>query len=265
MPRPVDRVPTTAERIRSICARSGGALLAAEGGEPIPIPVHHLLSDGSLAVTIPTHCGETSRLDGAQAMMELTDHAPLRLRAPVRSLVWIGGRLHDVPLPLVPELLDFIAAEHPNPALLHCETWRSAPSSAAHPGDTGYRLFRLHITSAVIADATGAESVDAATLVAAEPDPFAALESPWLQHLASAHGALVARLAAKLPGALRRGRVRLLGLDRYGVQFRIESDSGDRDARLGFPHPVSDVAGLSQALRMLIGCPFANGMRARHS
>ncbi|MBY0440804.1 MAG: DUF2470 domain-containing protein [Mycobacteriaceae bacterium] len=265
MPHPVNCAPTTAERIRSICARPGGALLAAQGAEPISTPVHHLLNDGSLAVLIPVHRGETRRLDGTQAMVELTDNAPLRLRAPVRSLVWIGGRLRDVPLPLAPALLDLMATEHPNPALLHCETPQSGPSSTSRAQDTRYRLLRLSITSAVIADATGAESVDAAALVAAQPDPFATLESSWLQHLDSAHGAIVARLATKLPVALRRGRVRLLGLDRYGMQFRIESDSGDRDARLAFPRPVNDVAGLSQAIRALIGCPFANGMRARRS
>lgn len=263
MPHPTDRAPTTAERIRSICARADGALLAAEGQEPLPTPVHHLLNDGSLAVLIPAHHEQTALQDGAQAMVEFTDHAPLRLRAPVRSLVWIGGQLRDVPLPLAPGLLDLIATEHPNPALLQCETLPARRSDTSHTGATRYRLRQLSITSAVIADATGAESVDAAALVSAQPDPFAVLESPWLQHLDSEHGAIVARLAAKLPLGLRRGRVRLLGLDRYGLQFRIESDRGDRDARLPFHKPVDDVAGLSQAIRVLIGCPFANGMRAR--
>ncbi len=34
---------------------------------------------------------------GAQAVLEMTDYAPLPLREPVRSLVWIRGRLHAVP------------------------------------------------------------------------------------------------------------------------------------------------------------------------
>ncbi len=34
---------------------------------------------------------------GIQAVLEMTDYAPLPLREPVRSLVWISGRLHPVP------------------------------------------------------------------------------------------------------------------------------------------------------------------------
>ena len=45
--------PTTAERIRSACARAGGAMLAVEGLDPSPTPVHHLLDDGSFAITVP--------------------------------------------------------------------------------------------------------------------------------------------------------------------------------------------------------------------
>ena len=39
---------------------------------------------------------------GVQAVLEMTDYAPLPLREPVRSLVWIRGRLHDVPAGEVP-------------------------------------------------------------------------------------------------------------------------------------------------------------------
>ena len=45
--------PTTAERIRSACARAGSAILALEGAEPETTAVHHLLADGSFAITVP--------------------------------------------------------------------------------------------------------------------------------------------------------------------------------------------------------------------
>jgi hypothetical protein len=45
--------------------------------------------------------------------------------------------------------------------------------------------------------------------------------------------------------------------------LRVESADGDRDVRLPFHKPVDDVAGLSQAIRVLMGCPFVNGLRAR--
>ena len=257
--------PTTAERIRSTCVQAGGALLAVERAEPLTTPMHHLLADGSFAVGVPTGGSVAAQLtgagaSGAQAVLELADYAPLPLREPVRSLVWIRGRLHQVSPSSVRELLDLIAAENPHPALLQVQTPESGPLEA---GDTRYLLARLEIESVVVTDATGAEAVDAAALLAARPDPFCTFESCWIRHLDEAHRDVVARLAARLPARLRRGDVRPLGVDRYGMRLRVESVDGDRDIRLPFRAPVDDVNGLGQAIRVLMGCPFVNGLRAR--
>jgi hypothetical protein len=252
--------PTTAERIRSACVRAGGAMLAVEGLDPTSTPVHHLLDDGSFAITVPgggilAGMATAAGAAGVQAVLEMTDYAPLPLREPVRSLVWIRGRLHSVPEGEVAALLDLIATENPNPALLQV--------NSGSAGDTRYVLMRLEIESVVVADSTGAESVGLSALLGARPDPFCAMESCWLQHMESAHRDVVDRLATRLPMPLRRGRVRPLGLDRYGVQLRVEGDDGDHDVRLPFAKPVDDVTGLSQAIRILMGCPFLNGLRAR--
>jgi hypothetical protein len=154
-------------------------------------------------------------------------------------------------------VLDRIAAEHPNPALLQVQTSGSGPVA---DDDTRYLLARLDIESVVVTDATGAEAVDVGTLLAARPDPFCAFESCWIRHLDTAHRDVVARLAARLPTRLRRGDVRPLGVDRYGVRLRVESVDGDRDVRLPFRQPVDDVTGLSQAIRVLMGCPFGQGV-----
>ncbi len=254
--------PTTAERIRSACVRAGGAMLAVEGHEPSTTAVHHLLEDGSFAIIVPVggvlaSMVVASGAGGVQTVLEMTDYAPLPLREPVRSLVWIRGRLHSVPVGEVPGLLDLIASEDPNPALLQVNSGLSGGE------DARYALMRLEIESVVVADSTGAESVGVGALLGARPDPFCAMESCWLQHMESAHRDVVDRLATRLPVALRRGRVRPLGLDRYGVQLRVEGDDGDHDVRLPFAKPVDDVTGLSQAIRVLMGCPFLNGLRAR--
>jgi Protein of unknown function (DUF2470) len=261
--------PTTAERIRSTCVRAGGALLTVDGAEPLTTPLHHLLGDGSFAVTVPVGGAVAAHLvdGGAQAVLELADYAPLPLREPVRSLVWIRGRLHQVPPPSVGVMLDRIAAEDANPALLQVQTPRSAPVTDQRVDDTRYLLAQLEIESVVAAykkdGVTGAEAVDVRTLLAARPDPFCAFESCWIRHLDTAHRDVVARLAARLPPRLRRGDVRPLGVDRYGVRLRVESADGDRDVRLPFRQPVDDVTGLGQAIRVLMGCPFVNGLRAR--
>jgi hypothetical protein len=166
--------------------------------------------------------------------------------------------VHHVPAAEVAGLLDLIAAEDPNPALLQVN-WASGRAS----DDTRYALMRLEIESVAVADASGAESVGVSALLQARPDPFCTMESCWLPHMDSAHRDVVDRLATRLPMALRRGRVRPLGLDRYGVQLRVENEDGDHDVRLPFAKPVDDVTGLSQAIRVLMGCPFLNGLRAR--
>jgi hypothetical protein len=262
--------PTTAERIRSTCVRAGGALLAVDSAEPITTPLHHLLADGSFAVGVPTGGATADQLSGhgasgAQSVLELADYAPLPLREPVRSLVWIRGVLHLVPPAEVREMLDLIAAEHPHPALLQVRTPASRPVAGQDEADTQYLLARLEIESVVVTDATGAEAVDSAALLAARPDPFCAVESCWIRHLDTAHHDVVARLAARLPARLRRGDIRPLGIDRYGMRLRVESAEGDRDVRLPFRTPVDDVAGLGKAIRVLMGCPFVNGLRARQA
>jgi hypothetical protein len=237
-------------------------MLAVEGVEPIATSVHHLLDDGSFAITTPVDGALAGMVvsagtAGVQAVLEMTYYAPLPLREPVRSLVWIPGPLHGVPAGDIAGLLDLIASLNPNPALLQVNSRPSHPDE-----DTRYTLMRLEIESVVVADSTGAESVGVGTLLGARPDPFCATESCWLQHMESARE-VVDRLATRLPTALRRGRVRPLGLDRYGVRLRVENEDGDHDVRLPFAKPVNDVTGLSQAIRVLMGCPFLNGLRAR--
>ena len=43
----------------------------------------------------------------------------------------------------------------------------------------------------------------------------------------------------------------------------LESDHADHNIRLPFYKPVDDMTGLGQAIRVLMGCPFINGLRAR--
>ncbi|MGZ4526324.1 MAG: DUF2470 domain-containing protein [Mycobacterium sp.] len=259
--------PTTAERIRSACVRAGGALLALETAhtrhDPVATPVHHLLPDGSFALALPSEReAQPQPVAGSQALVELTDYAPLPLREPVRSLVWVRGRLQEFNPAEVAETVDLIAAEWPHPALLQVDTPRCAPFDGQEPR---YTLFRLEIASVVVTDATGAEPVSVEDLLAARPDPFCEIESNLLWHLDTAHSDVVARLVSRLPAPLRRGQVRPLGLDRYGVRFRVEGTDRDHDVRLPFHKPVDDMTGLSQAIRVLMGCPFINGLRARRS
>ena len=257
--RPTSVGPSTAERIRSACAKASGAVLAIPGADPVPAAVHPVRSVGDAVLLVPADSIASALAwqagtGGLPAMLELTDQSTLALREPVRSLVWLRGTLH----PVAPEheraLAAEVAEEHPHPGLLDV-------------GD-GATLLTLRLSSAVIADSSGAESVDVHALRQAQPDPLREVEAAWLEHLETDHGDVVDLLARHLPPSVRQGTVRPLSLDRYGLSLRVEGfttdgDAGfsDRDVRLPFDQPVDDAEGLNRAIRILIGCPFLNGLR----
>jgi hypothetical protein len=251
--------PSTAERVRTACARASAAALAIDGCDPVATSVHHLRRDGAVIVGVPNDSAAVAltwqaSASGLPAMLEFTDLSPLRLREPVRSLAWLSGTLHAIDAEHVRAVAADVAEEHPNPALL----------------DVGHSstLLRLELASAVSADTSGAEPVPVQDLVSCQPDPFWEMEPMWLAHLDSKHSELLEHIAQRLPLSLRGGKIRPLALDRFGLTLRIErcphDDAGDKDVRVGFAAPVSDAAELSRALRILVGCPFLNGLRARH-
>ncbi|MGQ4598816.1 DUF2470 domain-containing protein [Nocardia sp. R6R-6] len=253
MPRPTPTVaPSTAERVRSACVHAEQAVLAMPGIDPTPTSVHLVRPCGDAVIAVPTSsvaailAGNTGE-NGAPAVLELTDHAPLPLREPVRALVWLRGWVRAVPIRAQRALATEVAKDHPHPGLL----------------DVGFgaTLLRLVINSAVVADSTGAESVRSDELRLAQPDPFCAMESAWLQHMAVDHADVVDQLARHLPPRLRHGIVHPLAIDRYGLTLRIEGYDGDHDFRLPFSAPADDIAALSRAVRTLAGCPFLNGLR----
>ncbi|MCH5642864.1 MULTISPECIES: DUF2470 domain-containing protein [unclassified Gordonia (in: high G+C Gram-positive bacteria)] len=259
MTRTVTDRPTDAEMIQTACRRVSDAILAVEGAEstgtdtgaidPIAVNVVHLFESQAF-VLVPTGGDAMAAVvdapDGVAAMLEITDCAPIDLRERVRSLIWLKGVLHPVPADLERDLAIEIAAEHPDGGLL----------DIGH----GSSMLRLQIDSAVIASGSGAASVSAAELADATPDPFWEYENGWIAHLDADHADIIDQLVRRLPRHLRKGRIRPLGLDRFGIRFRIETVDGDSDVRLPFPRPVTDVYELSHALRSLAGCPFMNSL-----
>ncbi|MBL1073312.1 DUF2470 domain-containing protein [Nocardia sp. 2] len=245
--------PTTAERVHSACTHAEQAMLALPGLDPIPTSVHRLRQCGDAVIAVPMTSTAAMLISGtgstgSPAVLELTDHAPVQLREPVRALVWLRGWVHSVPAQSQRALATAVAEDHPAPELL----------------DVGHTsiLMRLVIDSAVVADSTGADSVGREQLRQAQADPFCGMEAAWLQHLQADHADIVDRLARNLPGHLRRGAlVHPLAIDRYGITLRVEASDRDHDVRLSFNSPADDVEALSRAVRLLAGCPFRNGLR----
>ncbi|MGV9413474.1 DUF2470 domain-containing protein [Nocardia sp. NPDC003693] len=253
MPRTAPVVaPTTAERVHSACAHADSAVLALPGLDPVPTSVHLLRQCGDIVIAVPTYSVAAqlvvgSGTTGSPAVLELTDHAPLPLREPVRALVWLRGWVHTVPANAQRALASAVAEDHPHPSLL----------------DVGHTasLLRLVVDSAVVADTTGADSVGREELRHTRPDPFVGMEAAWLQHLHADHADVIDRLARHLPPGLRRGAlVHPLAIDRYGVTLRVEGTESDHDIRLPFAAPADDVESLSRAVQALAANPFRGGL-----
>ena len=257
--------PTTAERIRSACARGGGAMLAVEGLEPrrhagAPSARRRLLRHHRARQRTAERHGRrggcTRRPGGA---------GDDRLRA--ASVARTGPLAGVDPRPAAPRpdarrLRPARPDRHREPQSRSAagEHGRGAGRPRRHPvradaaGDRIRRRRRLDRRR--VRRASARCSTRARTRSARWSPAGCSTSSPPTARWSTDS-------PTGCPTPLRRGRVRPLGLDRYGVQLRVENEDGDHDVRLPFATPVDDVTGLSQAIRVLMGCPFLNGLRAR--
>jgi len=248
--------PNPAERAKTIATRNGPASLMPTcervdlGAERVFPAMHHVHQSGSVSLLLPDEhavlraCAQTQRGE-LPVMIELADQAPVELREPIRGLLWITGWLRPLTTVSARARAVSIAETRPDPRLL----------DVGH----GMTLLRLTPASLVLADAEGTHSLRPHTFSAAPPDPFHSYEAEWLRHLESDHPDVVGRLARHLPADLRQGRIRPLGLDRFGLRLRVEADSGDHDVRLAFSRPVDGPPQLATEMRRLMGCPFLRG------
>lgn len=248
--------PNPAERAKTIATRNGPASLmptceraGLESERVVPV-LHHVHHSGSVSVLLPDEhpmvraSKETQRGELA-VMVELADQAPVELREPIRGLLWITGWLRPLSPVSARARAVAIAESRPDERLL----------DVGH----GLTLLRLTPASLVLADAEGTHSLRPHMFSAAPPDPFHDYEAQWLRHLESDHSDVVEQLAKHLPADLRGGRIRPLGLDRFGLRLRVESDAGDHDVRLAFSKSVDSPPQLAMELRRLVGCPFLRG------
>jgi hypothetical protein len=86
---------------------------------------------------------------------------------------------------------------------------------------------------------------------AAAPDPVTVAEADLL----AAESEPLSRLCARVQDwAGRRDDVRLLGLDRFGVRYRVESPRGGYDVRVAFPEPLTSSEEFTDAVACLLRC-----------
>jgi hypothetical protein len=256
---PAPPVPTPAERARTLAGRArhasviGQAVGEDTGGEDggdgdlrAAPTLHHVPATGAATLQFPADhplvVAARERGDALlPAMLELADLAPVAVRRPVRGLLWLSGRLRVLPMRVARRAALRIAAEQPDERLL----------DVGH----GEVLLRLEPAMVVLSDAEGTEALAPTAMAAAPPDPVAVTGDRWLAHLAAAHAGTLSSLVPRLPPHLRRPGHRLapLGVDRYGLRLRVETERDDHDVRLPFTAPLSCPGQLGGAVRALVG------------
>lgn len=109
------------------------------------------------------------------------------------------------------------------------------------------------------------EPVDLAAYARAKPDPLATGSDEFVEHLMRGHVAELLELAHLFPPEVVNGMLGLapVRVDRFGLTFRVRSETGWRRTRLDFPTPIRNHGELPRAMQALqrqaaevTTCPF---------
>jgi len=91
------------------------------------------------------------------------------------------------------------------------------------------------------------QSAEADAYAAAEPDPVEPVATRARDHLNDDHADALLAMARALAGYTDATSARCDGLDRYGVNLRVQTPRGEAPARVGFGEPVARAADLRAA------------------
>lgn len=230
--------PSPAERARTVAARPTAALHVLGTGTT-PATASATTADGRTLVVVP--CAgpllpalSASPVGDLPARLTVTDRSP---STPVRALVELAGWLSPVPAADVPAAVLAFADACPCDALF--EVGRTAA------------LLQLDVAEVVLHESHAVVDVEPEDFLAAAPDPVTLAETELL----AADGEALAGLRVRVQSwAGRRDDVRFLGLDRFGVRYRVESARGGYDVRVAFPEPLTRAEEFAGAVGELLAC-----------
>lgn len=231
------RLPSAAERARTLVENNSSAALVIPGLSPAPgepmTPLRRSVGPhGDVFLLFARDAAVVRAVEAAPdgeaaAVLEITDVAPVAVPHRIRGRAWVAGWLTLVP---------------------------------GGAFEAGTALLRLEPGEVSVDDLWGTALVEPDEFAAAEADPLAGYETELLQHLAAAHGAEVGLLCALVGadgtscegGVARRAVAAVpLALDRFGLRVRFSGDDTTFDARFDFPEPVTELDGARRAMRTL--------------
>lgn len=238
-------LPTPAERARALAHHQPEAVLFCPdvpGHRETPL-LCHVHKDAALTVLLPNTTPLPLTLTHGNpghhpVLVELNDPTPVPLRHwRLRGTLQFSGPVHMLSPTRTRDFTLSLLKHHPDDRLLEV-------------GHTA-TLIRLDPTTLSIADTDGATTIQRRDYLLAPPDPFCLFESLWVHHLDTAHGDLVQTLTRHLPRQLHRGRLRPLGVDRYGLRLCLETHHTDHAIRLPFSRPAQTTEELMHELNLL--------------
>jgi hypothetical protein len=233
--------PPAAERARTVavrpaaslhCAGLGisqlwGATTTAGGDVLLVVPV-----DGAVTTAL-----RNSPLGDVPARLTVTDRTPFPLRHPVRGLLQLSGWLTPVePDDVARLVLDFAEAY---------------PSDSLFDVGLSATLVRLDLAEVLLEEVGVSTDIDVDDFIAARPDTISRAENELMAEQCQPLSRLCARVQR---WAGRQDDVRLLGLDRFAVRFRVQGRVGCYDLRVPFATPLTDPADFGAAVEHLLTC-----------
>jgi hypothetical protein len=236
-----DRQPPAAERARTVAARPAASLYALGLGA-CQLWGATTTDAGDVLLVVPTDgvmttALRTSPLGDVPARLTVTDRTPVPVPHPIRGLVQLSGWVEPVPEYDVTRLVLDFADIQP------CDSLFDVGLSAT--------LLRLELGEVLLEEAGGTTDVDPDDFRAARPDVISRAEN---ELMAQQCGSLM-RLAGRVQRRVgRHDDVRLLGLDRFGIRYRVQSRHGCYDLRVPFDAPLERPADFGAAVDRLLTC-----------
>jgi hypothetical protein len=233
--------PAAAERARTVAGRPSASLFAAGLGI-CQLWGATTTASGDVLLVVPRDGAVTTALRNSPvgdvpARLTVTDRTPFPLRQPVRGLVQLSGWVTPTPADDVPRLLLDFADAHP------CDGLFDVGLSAT--------LVRLDLAEVLLEEAGVSTDVDVDDFVAARPDAISRAEKELMEQ----ERPLLSRLSSRVQRwAGRQDDVRLLGLDRFAVRFRVQSRRDCYDLRVPFAAPLDGTESFGRALHALVTC-----------
>ncbi len=238
------RHPPAAERARTVAARPAASLYGVGLGI-CELWGATTTTEGDVLLVVPTDGVMTralraSPLGDVPARLTVTDRTPFPVPHPVRGLVQLSGWVAPVAEYDVTRLVLDFADVQP------CDSLFDVGLSAT--------LLRTDLVEVQLEEAGATTDLESDDFLTARPDAVSRAEIELMTEQCEALLRLATRVQRRVG---RHDHVRLLGLDRFGVRYRVQSRHGCYDLRVPFAEALDGPAGLGAAVAQLLTCEHA--------